>query len=357
MIDAIVIGAGQSGLAAARALADHHLTPVVLEAGPEPVGSWPRYYDSLTLFSPARYSTMPGLEFPAEPDRYPHRDDVVDYLRRYAETLGADIRTNTSVTTVGAHPDSGFVVDTADGQRLRTAGIVAATGSFGNPHVPDLPGQDRFAGRITHVADYRRPEDHAGQRVIVVGGGNSAVQVAYELADHARVTLATHNPINFLPQHRDGHDIHHWLVATGFDRLPPEWLIRYVGGTLVMDTGDYQRAVETGRMDRRPMFTSFDTETITWADGTVESVDTVLFATGYRPDLGYLAELGALANGYPLHSAGVSTTHPGLVYVGLEFQRSFSSNTLRGVHRDAEHAVAALAAHIKQAPALVGLQP
>ncbi|MBF6072714.1 NAD(P)/FAD-dependent oxidoreductase [Nocardia farcinica] len=355
MIDAIVIGAGQSGLTAARALTDHHLTPVVLEAGPDPVGSWSHYYDSLTLFSPAQHSSMPGLGFPAEPDHYPHRDEVVDYLRRYAKTLDADIRTNTTVTTVESHPDQGFVVHTGDGQQLHTAGIVSATGSFGNPYVPELPGGDKFQGTVLHAADYRRPEHYSGQRVIVVGAGNSAVQIAYELADHATVTLATHNPINFLPQHRDGHDIHHWLVSTGFDQLPPEWLIRYVGGTLVMDTGDYQHALTTGRMDRRPMFTSFDTDAIVWADGTREPVDTVLFATGYRPNLGYLTELGALADGYPLHNAGISTTHPGLAYVGLEFQRTFSSNTLRGVHRDAEHVTTALAAHINRAPAKVGL--
>ncbi|WP_228803163.1 NAD(P)-binding domain-containing protein [Nocardia farcinica] len=88
MIDAIVIGAGQSGLTAARALTDHHLTPVVLEAGPDPVGSWPHYYDSLTLFSPAQHSSMPGLGFPAEPDHYPHRDEVVDY-RAMIRTCGS----------------------------------------------------------------------------------------------------------------------------------------------------------------------------------------------------------------------------------------------------------------------------
>lgn len=355
MIDALVIGAGQSGLTAARALTDHHLSPVILEAGPEPVGSWPHYYDSLTLFSPAQHSSLPGLDFPAEPDHYPHRDEVVDYLRRYAKTLDADIRTNTTVTTIEAHPEHGFVVHTGDGQQLHTAGIVAATGSFGNPHLPELPGREQLGGNLLHVADYRRPEDYAGQRVIVVGAGNSAVQVAYELADHATVTLATRHPVNFLPQQRDGHDIHHWLVTTGFDQLPPEWLIRYVGGTLVMDTGDYHHALTTGRLDRRPMFTHFDTDTVVWADGTTEPVDTVLFATGYRPDLGYLAGLGALTDGYPLHTAGISTTHPGLVYVGLEFQRSFSSNTLRGVHRDAQHVTTALAAHINRAPARIGL--
>ncbi|QIS06718.1 SidA/IucD/PvdA family monooxygenase [Nocardia brasiliensis] len=355
MIDALVIGAGQSGLAATRALLDHGLAPVVLEAGPEPVGSWPHYYDSLTLFSPAQHSALPGLEFPAEPDHYPRRDEVTAYLRHYAATLDVDIRTNTAVTRVETHPDTGFLVHTSTGETLHTAGIVAATGSFGNPHMPELPGQHTYTGTLLHAADYRNPKPYAGQRIIVVGAGNSAVQIAHELAEVATVTLATHHPINFLAQHRDGRDIHHWLVTTGFDLLPPEWLIRYVGGTLVLDIGTYQHALTAGHLDRRPVFTSLDTETITWPNGTREPVDTIIFATGYRPDLAYLEPLGALHDGYPLHSTGISTTHPGLVYLGLEFQRSFSSNTLRGVHHDAQHIITALAAHVHGAPTAVGL--
>src|SRR5438046_913395 len=133
--DVVVIGGGQSGLAAARALQAHGIGPVVLEAGPEPAGSWPRYYDSLALFSPARYSSMPGLDFPGEPGHYPHRDEVASYLRRYAAGLGADIRTSTPVTAVEAYGQAGFVVRTATGQAFHAAGVVAATGSFGNPYV------------------------------------------------------------------------------------------------------------------------------------------------------------------------------------------------------------------------------
>jgi putative flavoprotein involved in K+ transport len=354
--DVVVIGAGQSGLAAARALQSYGISPVVLEAGPEPAGSWSRYYDSLALFSPARYSSMPGLAFPGDPDHYPHRDEVVAYLRRYAASLGADIRTSSPVSAVEAHDRAGFVVRTATGQSFRAAGVVAATGAFGHPYLPVLPGQDRFTGRLLHVAGYRSPHQHAAERVIVVGGGNSAVQVGYELAQVATVTLVTRHPLTFHPQRRDGQDLHYWLVASGFDLLPPEWLSRYLGDHWVVDTGKYRHALETGLMDRRPMFTGFDTDRVIWPDGTREQVDTVVFATGYRPDLDYLCALGALDNaGMPLHSGGISATHPGLVYLGLEFQRSFSSNTLRGVHRDAEHLITPLAAHVRNAPAAVGL--
>jgi putative flavoprotein involved in K+ transport len=354
--DVVVVGAGQSGLAAARALREHGLSAVVLEAGPEPAGSWPHYYDSLALFSPARYSAMPGLDFPGDPDHYPHRDEVVAYLRRYAATLDADIRVNTPVAAVEPGGGGGFLVHTATGPAFHTKGVVAATGSFGNPYTPALPGQDDFTGRVLHVASYRHPHEHAGERVVVVGAGNSAVQVAYELAQVATVTLASRHPVNFHPQRRGGRDLHHWLTSTGFDLLPPQWLAHYLGDRWVLDTGKYRQALDAGWMDRRPMFTAFGGDGVVWPDGTREQADTVLFATGYRPHLGYLSPLGALdSHGMPLHSGGISATHPGLIYLGLEDQRSFSSNTLRGVSRDAVHLITPLAAHVRNAPAAVGL--
>ncbi len=137
---------------------------------------------------------------------------------------------------------------------------------------------------------------------------------------------------------------------------PRKWLRHYLSGRWVVDTGKYQHAMATGQLDRRPMFTAFDRDKVIWPDGTRERVDTVVFATGYRPHLDYLSPLGALDDhSMPQHAGGISTTHPGLVYLGLEFQRSFSSNTLRGVYRDAEHVITQLAAHISNAPAAVGL--
>lgn len=352
----VIVGGGQSGLVAARAVRDAGARPVVLEAAAEPVGSWPRYYDSLTLFSPARFSEIPGTPFGGELDRYPRRDEVVAYLRSFASALDVEIRTGTRVDEV-AWADGRFVVHTSTGEELAAAGVVAASGAFDNPHLPRLPGQDDFAGEVLHVADYRRTDRFVGRRIVVVGGGNSAVQVGHELSQVAAVTVASRQPLRFLPQLRDGRDLHHWLITSGFDLLPPQWLARVVPGTLVMDTGDYRRAVETGALDWRPMFTGFDEDGVVWADGRREHVDVVLFATGYRPHLPYLENLGAVGDGTPHHLGGVSTTHPGLVYVGLEFQRSFASNTLRGVHRDVDHVLSPLLAHVGRAPALVGLTP
>ncbi|MFB6397039.1 flavin-containing monooxygenase [Polymorphospora lycopeni] len=348
----IIIGGGQSGLAAARAALDAGLRPVVLHAGAEPVGSWPDYYDSLALFSPAHYSTLPGMPFDGDPDRYPHRDDVVDYLRRYADALDVDIRSRTRVVAVRARVGGGYLVHTENGDEMPAVGVVAATGSFGNPYLPTLNGQGEYGGDLRHVADYRRPDAYDGKRVVVVGAGNSAVQVAYELAASARVTLATREPIRFLPQRIGGRDLHHWLRLTGSDRLPRAIITRVVRNATVLDTGRYREAIDSGELPRRDMFTAFTPDGVSWSDGTTEAIDAIIFATGYRPHVDYLAPLDTLDRGKPRQVGGISTTHPGLVYLGLEFQRSFASNTLRGVGRDAAHAMTALAAHATGRPRL-----
>ncbi|MBC7303362.1 MAG: NAD(P)/FAD-dependent oxidoreductase [Nocardia sp.] len=333
--DAIVVGAGQSGLAAAHHLGEHGLRTAVVEAGPEPVGSWPHYYDSLTLFSPAKYSALPGFPFPGDPDRYPHRDEVVDYLRRYAATVTADIHTGQAVTGVD-HDGREFTAHTGIGHSYTAPRLIAATGGFGTPNLPALPGQADFTGNIVHAGRYRSPADFAGQRVIVVGAGNSAVQIATELALTAEVTVASRTPVTFVPQRPLGRDMHFWFRHSGLDTLPIGHLISEPPTAPVFDTGRYRRALSAGEPVARTMFTRLEADTAIWPDGTRDEVDTIVLATGYRPNPAYLDDIGALdATGKPLHRKGISTTHPGLGYLGLEWQRSLSSASLRGVGRDA----------------------
>lgn len=345
----IVVGGGQSGLATARVGREQGWEPVVLEAGQEPVGSWPQYYDSLRLFSPRRYSAFPGHPFPGDPDGYPGRDEVVDYLRGYARVVDAEIRTGARVVDVASDGPS-FAVELADGGSLVGDALIAASGSFGNPHVPTISGREAFGGKVLHVAEYRSPDAFAGQRVVVVGAGNSAVQVAYELADHAETSLAVRDRVRFAPQIIAGRDLHWWLKVTRADLLPPSVLKRIITGTPVIGTDKYRTALEAGRPDQRPMFAEFTSDGVVWPDGSRERVDTVIFATGYRPHLPYLRSLGVLdETGMPKHVRGLSTQLPGLAFLGLEFQRSFSSNTVRGVQRDADDVVAALARQLRGA--------
>ncbi|MFD6227306.1 flavin-containing monooxygenase [Streptomyces sp. NPDC060232] len=346
-VDVAVIGGGQSGMAAAQALARRGRAPVILEASDRAAGSWPHYYDSLTLFSPARFSALPGMPFGGDPDRYPHRDEVVAYLTAYADRLQADIRTGLRVAAVAAN-GAGFTVETEGGGRLAARAVVAATGSFGRPLRPALPGLESFTGRVLHAADYRDPAPFAGQRVVVVGAGNSAVQIAAELARVSRTTLATRVPVKYAAQHLLGRDLTYWLTRSGLDTAPLGRLLRTPPAQRVLDDGRYRAAVDAGAPDRRPVFRGLGGEKITWADGSVETVDALILATGYRPDLPYLAGLdGALdAEGRPRHRGGAALGHPGLAFVGLEWQRSLSSNSLRGVGRDASRAARRLAAFL-----------
>jgi putative flavoprotein involved in K+ transport len=347
--DIVIAGAGQAGLASAYAAQRAGLRPVLLEAGAEPTGSWPRYYESLALFSPARYSSLPERPLPGDPERYPTGAELGAYLRDYAEWLGADIRSGQRVTRVAVLDEHAFEIETGAGLILHAPYVIAASGSFGRPHRPQLPGEETYRGTLLHASEYRRPAEFAGRRVVVVGGGNSAVQIAHELAEVARVTLATRSPVKWQPQRPLGRDMHWWFDRSGLDAVPIGRLWFRLDGNPVVDDGRYRAALASGAYEHRAMFTRLVIDGVQWPDGSTEPVDAVLLATGYRPDLAYLAETAALdATGAPLHRAGVSRTVPGLGYVGLEFQRSFRSNTVRGVGADARRVVERLIARRAQ---------
>ncbi|HWL35515.1 MAG TPA: NAD(P)/FAD-dependent oxidoreductase [Frankiaceae bacterium] len=348
--DVVVIGAGQAGLAAGHALRDTGLGFTVLEAGEQPGGSWPRFYDSLTLFSPARYCALPGLRFPGDQARYPHRDEAASYLRQYAERMRLPIRTRSRVAAVRPRTGSGFEVELADGTALVARAVVAATGQFGAPRVPDLPGMTEYAGELLHVSAYRRPDEYAGKRVVVVGGGNSAIQVAVELDQVADVTLATRSAVKIRRQRPLGIDLHHWLHYSRIDALP---LGRRAAASVgVLDEGRYGAALAAGRPEPREMFSAFTPDGVRWADGSEEHVDAVVLATGYRPNLDFLPSASFEPDGWPAHRRGLSTTLPGLAFVGLPGQTGVASAMLRGVGPDARHVVRRLTRLLRAAPLL-----
>jgi putative flavoprotein involved in K+ transport len=351
--DVLVIGAGQAGLAAGYHLQRKGLSFAILEGASDVGGSWPHYYDSLGLFSPAGRSSLPGMLFPGKPQHYPTRDEVVAYLRHYAYHFDLPVVTDAQVVQV-EQAGQGFRAITNYGKVYHTRSIIAATGAFYRPYLPQLPGQESFAGRVLHAATYRNPVPFHGQRVLVVGAGNSAIQIGVELAKVAHVTLATREPIRFRRQKLLGQDIHYWAWLIGLDRLPLGPWAAHVAATGVLDIGLYQAAIRAGQPERRPMFTHFIPHGVVWADGTAESVDAVLFATGYRPNLDYLADLSALdANGQPAHRRGMSTTVPGLAYVGLSNQSTYASATIRGVGPDAAYIIRRLQRYLHRVePAL-----
>ena len=173
--------------------------------------------------------------------------------------------------------------------------------------------------------------------MLVVGAGNSAVQIGAELARVARVTLTSRRPINFMSQRLLGRDVHFWMRFLGVDRFPLSFFGLHPKGTPpVLDTGHYQTALRASRPDWRPLFECLTKDSVVWTDGSEEPVDSVILATGYRFQPDYLVGLGAWdTDGHVLQRSGCSLTVPGLFYVGLSFQRTYASATLRGVGSDA----------------------
>ncbi|MEK4010214.1 flavin-containing monooxygenase [Peribacillus sp. FSL M8-0224] len=336
--DSIVIGAGQAGLASAYHLQKQGLTYLVLETDNQIAGSWSKYYDSLKLFSPARYSSLPKLRFPGDSSRYPSKDEVISYLNEYAKHFNLNIRTGEKVTVV--RKVSGvFTIVTARGNVFYTKTVISAAGAFAYPNLPLIEGSDRFKGKIIHSSQYKNVDEYKNKRVVVVGGGNSAVQIAFELAKVSKVSLATRKPISFKPQRILGKDIHFWLKITGFDTL--FYGRKFAMDTSVMDTGIYKEAILKNKIECKNMFINYTEEGIVWSDGRREKVDSVIYATGYRPHVSYLTSLkNAIgSNGSPLQNKGISTTIDGLYFVGISGQRSFSSATIRGVGVDAKYVI------------------
>lgn len=328
--DVLVIGAGQAGLATAFHLRESRLRFSILEAQREPHGSWPSYYDSLRLFSPAQFSSLPGLPFPGDPAHYPTRDEVVAYLKTYARHFEFPIVGSTQVKLIH-RTEAGFIA-TCDNDRMFAAGaIVVAAGSFRVPYLPVIQGQEQFGGIRIHSSSYRNADPFRGGRVVVVGAANSAVQIAVELAPHAEVTLATRQRVRFLPQRFLGRDIHFWFRITGLDRSR----IAKDQATPVIDAGGYRAALAAGQPVQKRMFQAFTREGVMWADNVREQIDAVIFATGYRQEFSFLEGLPNPVR----HRRGVSASVPGLYFVGLSGQTGFASATLRGVGPDAAEVV------------------
>jgi putative flavoprotein involved in K+ transport len=198
LLDVLVIGGSQSGLAIAWHLQRQGLDFVVLEAGPEVGHVWRSRWDTLKLFTPAQYDALPGMAFPAPADTYPTKDPVADYLQAYATAFNLPVRLNARVTRLSKTDDE-FEVQTAD-NTFRARQVVVATGPFQVPFVP--PPATKLDPSVTqvHSADYRNPQALPEGPVLVVGGGNSGFQIAEELAATRQVDLSIATTYPMLPQ-------------------------------------------------------------------------------------------------------------------------------------------------------------
>jgi putative flavoprotein involved in K+ transport len=342
LLDVVVVGGSQAGLAMAWHLARHGLRFVVLEAGPEVGHVWRSRWDSLTLFTPAQYDALPGMPFPGQADTYPGKDAVVGYLQAYAATFHLPIRLNARVTHLSRTAD-GFEIRT-DRDVFHARQVVVATGPF---QVPFVPPQARLLdGLVTqlHSAHYRNPRALPGGPVLVVGGGNSGFQIAEELAGARQVDLSVGTTLPRLPQRLGGKDLFWWLTRLGLLRVTTRSRLgrRMSSRDFVIGSGG--RSIRKAGVRFRPRLTGVDGHTVRFADGSTLDVGVVIWATGYRADYSWIHIPEVAHDGQVAHRRGV-TDVPGLYFLGLTWQHTRGSALLGFVNGDATYLAGRIATH------------
>ena len=344
-VETLIIGAGQAGLTTG-----YHLRrrgrPFLIVDGNQRIGdNWRQQWDTLRLYTPAKYDGLPGLPFPAARWHFPGKDEVGDYLERYALQFDLPVRTNTRVERLEARPGGGYVAYLGD-EAIDCDNVVVATGSFGRtPYVPEFATELDPAIQQLHSSQYRRPEQLQPGPVLVVGASHSGQDIAYELAETRPTTLCgpSRGNIPMRPEERRAHvllPIVIFIFRHVLTRRTPmgrkEMLeVRLHGGPhLRVKPQDLQRrgvrrheARMTGVAGGRPVL----------GDGTVPDVSNVIWCTGFKQvfdwiDLPILDE-----HGWPAEYRGVVDAAPGLFFCGLSFQYAFASMVFPGIGRDADY--------------------
>jgi cation diffusion facilitator CzcD-associated flavoprotein CzcO len=310
-LDAIIVGAGPAGLACAATMRRAGLNATVLEKADNVGAVWRRHYDRLHLHTDRGHSGLPGMPMPSDYPAYPSRAQMVAYLESYAARFDISPVFNTEVSRINRDGVQ-WRADTAQGTIIAPA-IVIATGIADAPYRPSWPGLETFSGRVIHSSEYRNPDSCTGKRVLVVGFGNSGGEIALDLANAGvDVTLAVRSPVQILPRDLLGFPILSWAIL--YRRLPPR-LVDFINAPVLrLAVGDIERLglrraakgprqmveedgrvplidigtlarIEDGSIRIRGGVDRFTTGGVVFTDANAEPFDTVILATGFRPDL------------------------------------------------------------------------
>lgn len=342
--DVVVIGAGQAGLATSYYLRRAQLDIVILDAEPSAGGAWRHTWDSLHLFSPAAFSSLPGWMMPVADSRtFPGREEVIEYLTRYEERYQFPIERPVKINQVFAH---GSHLTVSNGkQRWHARAVVSATGTWGGPYIPQYPDANRYRGEQVHSAYYQSPQTYAGKRVLVVGGGNSGAQILAEVSLVADAIWVTPREPIFLPDDMDGRVLFERasarILSPGLDKTPVGGI-----GDIVM-VPPVKEARARGVLHSVRPFIRFFEQGVVWPDGRQQAIDTVIWCTGFRPALAHLASLGVVQeNGRVDVLNNQSTQQARLWLTGYGDWTGPASATLIGAGRVAREMVPRLKAFL-----------
>ena len=348
-VDTVVVGAGQAGLAMGHHLAARDLDFVILENDARVGDGWRHRWDSLRLFTPAAYSGLPGMPFPAPPAHLPYKDEVADYLEAYADRFDLPVRLGTRVESLGWDGER-FVIRAGDGS-VEADSVVVATGPFQRPKLPALATRLAPGIHQLHSRDYHGPFDIPDGSVLVVGAGNSGAQIALELARSRKVWLAGHES-GRIPRRLLGRDIYDWIwplmkrlsIDTRLGRRLRERTRR--GDPLV---GISAREIADAGIARVGRLTD-ERGGLPVCDGEVIHPQAIVWCTGYAPDYRWIEMPVLDERGYPRHERGVVVDAPGLFFVGLRFQYRMTSALIGGVGDDAAFIAEQIARRTRTTP-------
>ncbi len=343
--ETLIIGAGQAGLATGYHLQQRGRDCLIVDRHDRVGDNWRCHWDSLRLYTPAKYDGLPGLPFPADPWHFPGKDEVADFLELYALHHDLPVRTGTGVERLGSDGEGGFVA-AIDGSTVTCDNVVVATGTFGRaPYVPDVAADLDPSIRQLHSTEYHRPSDLRPGGVLVVGASHSGGDIAYEVAEDRPTTLCGRDcgAIPFRPEERRAHlmmpvavfAFRHLLTRrTPMGRKEMDEVRFHGGPALRVKTSDLaargvvrNEARVVGASDGLPLLD----------DGTVVDVANVVWCTGFRQTFDWI-DLPILDDrGWPREYRGVADDVPGLYFCGLSFQYAFASMVFPGVGRDAAY--------------------
>ena len=356
-LDTIVVGGSQSGLAVGYHLARRGRPFVILDAHDRVGDAWRKRWDSLRLFTTARYDGLPGMPFPGRSASYPTKDEVADYLEAYAQRFHLPVSNGVRVERVSRR---GQRFDVVAGDRTLSAdNVVVATGAYHTPRIPGLAEQLDPAILQLHSSSYRNPSQLRDGGVLVVGAGNSGAEIAVEVSQHHPTWLS-------------GRDTGQEPTRAGSlpDRLlmPFMWFVASHVSTVNFPIGrrmrdyflDPPRGIPLGRVRRKDILAAGIERVARTAgvqngypklnDGRILEVSNVLWCTGFILDMS-LIDLPILGDdGFPVQQRGVVSSQPGLYVVGLPFLHSLSSALVGGVGRDAAHIVKHIATRTADRP-------
>ncbi len=340
--DTVIIGGGQAGLATGYHLAKRDLPFVILDANERVGDAWRKRWDSLRLFTPARYDGLQGWRFPAPAFSFPTKDEMADYLEAYAARFELPVQTGVEVDGLSTEGDR-FLITSGD-RRFKAKHVVVATGAHQIPKIPAFADELLTSIMQLHSSQYRHPSQLQEGVVLVVGAGNSGAEIAFEVS-RTHPTYLSGKPSGQIP-------VRHGPAAARFV-LP---VVRFVGHhVLTLGTPIGRKAqprfishsaplvrvklkdLAAAGVEQVAKTVSIEDGRPALEDGRVLDVSNVIWCTGFKEEFPWIDLPIFDENERPLHERGVVVAGPGLYFVGLTFQYSVLSDVLPGVGRDAEY--------------------